>query len=103
MRAARTIHAVMAESLRSTSSCQQWRRRRCPSRFCQYSAGMLRSVAVLLLDELAVFEFGVLCEVFGLDRTDDGVPRLEFRVCGMRAGEPVTTTGHVQIVPERGL
>ena len=64
---------------------------------------MLRSVAVLVLDELAVFEFGVLCEVFGLDRTDDGVPRLDFRVCGIRAGEPVTTTGHVQIVPERGL
>ena len=43
---------------------------------------MLRSVAVLVLDELAVFEFGVLCEVFGLDRTDDGVPLLDFRVCG---------------------
>ena len=27
----------------------------------------MRSVAVLVLDELAVFEFGVLCEVFGLD------------------------------------
>jgi AraC family transcriptional activator FtrA len=64
---------------------------------------MLRSVAVLVLDELAVFEFGVLCEVFGLDRTDDGVPLLDFRVCGLRAGEPVTTTGHVQVVPERGL
>jgi transcriptional regulator GlxA family with amidase domain len=64
---------------------------------------MLRSVAVLVLDELAVFEFGVLCEVFGLDRTDDGVPLIDFRVCGLRAGEPVTTTGHVQVVPERGL
>lgn len=64
---------------------------------------MLRSVAVLVLDELAVFEFGVLCEVFGLDRTDDGVPRLDFRVCGPRAGLPVSTTGGVQVVPEHGL
>lgn len=64
---------------------------------------MLRSVAVLVLDELAVFEFGVLCEVFGMDRTEDGVPLLEFRVCGMRAGEPVTTTGGVQVVPEHGI
>ena len=64
---------------------------------------MLRSVAVLVLDKLAVFEFGVLCEVFGTDRTEDGVPLLEFRVCGLRAGEPVSTTGGVQVVPEHGL
>jgi AraC family transcriptional activator FtrA len=64
---------------------------------------MLRSVAVLVLDELAVFEFGVLCEVFGLDRSDDGVPLLDFRVCGVRPGEPVSTTGGVQIVAEHGL
>ena len=63
----------------------------------------MRSVAVLVLDELAVFEFGVLCEVFGLDRTDDGVPLLDFRVCGVRAGEPVSTTGGVQVVPAHGL
>jgi AraC family transcriptional regulator, transcriptional activator FtrA len=64
---------------------------------------MLRSVAVLLLDQLAVFEFGVLCEVFGMDRRDDGVPLLEFRVCGLRAGEPITTTSGVQVVPQHGL
>src|SRR5919112_5447524 len=64
---------------------------------------MLRSVAVLVLDELAVFEFGVLCEVFGMDRTDDGVPLLDFRVCGVEAGRPVSTTGGVQVVPEHGL
>jgi AraC family transcriptional regulator, transcriptional activator FtrA len=64
---------------------------------------MLRSVSVLLLDQLAVFEFGVLCEVFGMDRRDDGVPLLEFRVCGLRAGEPITTTSGVQVVPQHGL
>ena len=64
---------------------------------------MLCSVAVLVLDELAVFEFGVLCEVFGMDRTDDGVPLLDFRVCGPVAGEPVSTRGGVQVVPAHGL
>src|SRR4051812_20558234 len=102
-RAKRRIHAVMAGSLRSTTSCQQWRRRHPPSKYCHYTVGMLRSVAVLVLDELAVFEFGVLCEVFGMDRTDDGVPLLDFRVCGVRGGEPVSTTGGVQVVPEHGL
>jgi transcriptional regulator GlxA family with amidase domain len=66
-------------------------------------AAMLRSVAVLVLDRLAVFEFGVLCEVFGLDRSDDGLPVLDFRVCGVEAGRPVSTTGGVQVVPEHGL
>ena len=64
---------------------------------------MLRSVSVLLLDELAVFEFGVLCEVFGQDRTADGIPLLDFRVCGTRAGQPVTTTAGVHVVPPHGL
>ena len=34
----------------------------------------LGSVSVLVLDNLAVFEFGVICEVFGVDRSNDGVP-----------------------------
>lgn len=64
---------------------------------------MLRSVAVLVLDELFVFEYGMLEQVFGLDRTADGLPRIEFRVCGVRAGEPVRTTGGVQVLPAWGL
>ncbi|MDT7580463.1 MAG: hypothetical protein QOK35_1727, partial [Pseudonocardiales bacterium] len=60
-------------------------------------------MAVLVLDELAVFEFGVLCEVFGMDRTEDGVPLIDFRVCGVRAGEPVSTSTGVQVVPAHGL
>lgn len=64
---------------------------------------MLRSVAALLLEDLAVFEFGVLCEVFGIDRTADGVPAFDFRVCGTEAGRPLRTTTGVQVVPEYGL
>ncbi len=41
---------------------------------------VLRSVAVVALPGVAPFELGVLCEVFGVDRTDQGVPALDFRV-----------------------
>jgi transcriptional regulator GlxA family with amidase domain len=64
---------------------------------------MLKTVAVLLVADFAPFEFGVLCEVFGIDRTDDGVPPIEFRVCCERPGEPLTTSVGVSMVPELGL
>jgi transcriptional regulator GlxA family with amidase domain len=64
---------------------------------------MLRSVAVVLIDGVAPFEFGVVCEVFGIDRTEDGVPSFEFRVCGERPGEPVGANVGVRMIPEFGL
>ena len=64
---------------------------------------MLKTVAVILIDDSAPFEFGVVCEVFGIDRTDDGVPPFDFRVCGERAGEPVRLNVGAQLVPEYGL
>lgn len=63
----------------------------------------LRSVAVVLQDPVAMFEFGVLTEVFGIDRTDDGVPPFDFRVCGERPGEPLLGTGGTQVVAPLGL
>ncbi|MBY8885570.1 helix-turn-helix domain-containing protein [Streptomyces sp. PTM05] len=64
---------------------------------------MLRTIAAVLVDGTAPFEFGVVCEVFGIDRTMDGVPPMEFRVCGERPGEPLTTEVGVGIVPTHGL
>jgi transcriptional regulator GlxA family with amidase domain len=64
---------------------------------------MLRSVAVVLIDEFAPFEFGVLCEVFGIDRTDEGVPPIEFRVCAEHPGQPLRSSVGVRMVPELGL
>ncbi|WP_392543093.1 GlxA family transcriptional regulator [Oryzobacter telluris] len=45
----------------------------------------LRSVAVLLQEPVALFEYGVLAEVFGIDRTDEGVPAFDYRVCSEEA------------------
>jgi transcriptional regulator GlxA family with amidase domain len=65
---------------------------------------MLKTVATVLIDEVAPFEFGVICEVFGIDRTEDGVPPFEFRVCGERPGEPLrSTVPGVQMIPANGL
>ena len=46
---------------------------------------MLQNVAVVVLDGFEPFELGVLCEVFGTDRTDEGLPGYDFAVV---AGEP---------------
>ena len=46
----------------------------------------LKSVAVLLQEPVALFEFGVLAEVFGMDRTDAGVPAFDYRVCAETPG-----------------
>lgn len=63
----------------------------------------MRTVAAVVFDGLAPFEFGVVCEVFGIDRTDDDVPSFDFRVCGPEAGRPVTLSVGASVVPERGL
>jgi transcriptional regulator GlxA family with amidase domain len=46
---------------------------------------MLKDVAAVVLNGFAPFELGVACEVFGVDRTDDGLPAYDFAVV---AGEP---------------
>ena len=51
----------------------------------------LSTVSVILIEPVAVFEFGVAVEVFGLDRTDDGVPPFDFRVCSINPGRPLAT------------
>ncbi|MGH3730248.1 MAG: DJ-1/PfpI family protein, partial [Micromonosporaceae bacterium] len=64
---------------------------------------MVKTVAVVLIDGVAPFEFGVICEVFGINRAEDGVPPFDFRVCGERPGEPVPTSVGVQLTPAHGL
>jgi AraC family transcriptional activator FtrA len=65
--------------------------------------GMLQTVAAVLMPGVAPFEFGVLCEVFGIDRTEEGVPRIDFRVCGERPGEPLPTSVAAELTPSSGL
>jgi AraC family transcriptional activator FtrA len=53
----------------------------------------MRNVAAVVGSRVAGFELGILCQVFGLDRSDDGLPTYDFAVCGPRPGLVPSTSG----------
>src|SRR6266581_3578135 len=63
---------------------------------------VLRNVAVVVVNGFLPFEFGTICEVFGIDRSDDGLPSYDFAVV---AGEPPPLRAHndFTIQPSAGL
>jgi transcriptional regulator GlxA family with amidase domain len=63
---------------------------------------MVRKVAVIALPDVAVFELGVFCELFGYDRTADGLPGYDFAVCSPD-GRPVRTHAGFSISPDHDL
>jgi len=63
----------------------------------------LSSVAVVLPNRPALFELGVVNEVFGVDRTDDGVPYIDYRACSERPGEPIAMANGVSITTSHSL
>ncbi|HEV7709168.1 MAG TPA: DJ-1/PfpI family protein, partial [Asanoa sp.] len=63
---------------------------------------MLRNVAVIVMDGVAAFELGVLCEVFGTDRTADGFPGYRFDLCSPDGG-PVRTQNGFGLTPAADL
>jgi AraC family transcriptional regulator, transcriptional activator FtrA len=66
---------------------------------------MLRSVSVIVLEPIAVFEFGLAVEVFGIDRRDEGLEPFDFRVCAVEPGRPLATKNAdpFTITPQLGL
>ena len=64
---------------------------------------MLKKVAVVLHRQVALFEFGVVNEVFGLDRTDDGVPAFEFLIASPDPGVPLSIGHGAAVVPPHAL
>lgn len=50
---------------------------------------MLKSVAVIVVPNFSIFEFGTAFEVFGIDRSarGSGVPAFDFRVCTPEPGD----------------
>jgi transcriptional regulator GlxA family with amidase domain len=53
----------------------------------------MQSVVALVGNSAAAFELGIVCQVFGLDRSDDGLPDHDFAVCGPVPGSVQTTSG----------
>jgi transcriptional regulator GlxA family with amidase domain len=63
---------------------------------------MLRDVAVVVLNGFEPFEFGVVCEVFGIDRSDDGLPVYDFAVVAGEQG-PIRARNDFTIETRHGL
>ncbi|MEU2153970.1 helix-turn-helix domain-containing protein [Streptomyces sp. NPDC019396] len=63
---------------------------------------MLKNVAAVLLDGVHPFELGVLCEVFGLDRSDDGLPVYDFAAVSAE-GRRLRTHAGFTLEVEHGL
>jgi transcriptional regulator GlxA family with amidase domain len=60
---------------------------------------VLRNVAVAVAQETPVFEVGVACEVFGFDRTADGLPGYDFAVCAVEPPPIRTSSGFLIDTP----
>jgi transcriptional regulator GlxA family with amidase domain len=63
---------------------------------------MLRKIVCLALPGMAPFEFGVICEVFGIDRSEHGGPVFDFHVTAAEPG-PVRTKMGFEIVVHEDL
>jgi transcriptional regulator GlxA family with amidase domain len=63
---------------------------------------VLANVAVVVVNGFLPFEFGTICEVFGVDRADDGLPSYDFAVV---SGEPPPLRAHIDftIASSHGL
>jgi transcriptional regulator GlxA family with amidase domain len=61
----------------------------------------LRKVAILLFPGMHPFEFGVACEAFGVDRSDQGLPVYEFVAASETADPVATTNGFTITTPHR--
>ncbi|MGW7207802.1 helix-turn-helix domain-containing protein [Streptomyces sp. NPDC054837] len=64
---------------------------------------MLKNVAAVLLDGVHPFELGVICEVFGIDRSDEGLPTYEFAVASAEGPSLTTHVGGLTVGTPYGL
>ncbi len=87
------------------TACLQWQQCHYWMTSCQpvwHTRIVLRNVAVVVVNGFLPFEFGTICEVFGVDRADDRLPPYELSVV---AGEPPPVRAHndFTINPSCGL
>ncbi|OQR60572.1 AraC family transcriptional regulator [Streptomyces maremycinicus] len=64
---------------------------------------MLNNVAAVLVDGVHPFELGVVCEVFGLDRSDEGLPVYDFAVVSAEGPVLGTHVGGLTVSTPYGL
>jgi transcriptional regulator GlxA family with amidase domain len=61
---------------------------------------MLEKVVLLAIPGVAPFEFGVVCEVFGIDRSDTGGPRFSFAIATADPGPVPTSLGYDMLITD---
>jgi transcriptional regulator GlxA family with amidase domain len=59
---------------------------------------MLKKIALLALPGVAPFEFGVVCEVFGIDRSEMGGPKFDFVIATADPGPVRTSLGYTMSI-----
>lgn len=59
---------------------------------------MLKNIVVLAIPGIAPFEFGVICEVFGVDRSESGGPTFDFTIATAKPGRVPTNLGFDMVV-----
>jgi transcriptional regulator GlxA family with amidase domain len=59
---------------------------------------MLQNVVLLAIPGVAPFEFGVVCEVFGVDRSDMGGPTFDFTIVTADPGPVETSLGYDMVI-----
>ncbi|MDO9395746.1 MAG: DJ-1/PfpI family protein, partial [Herbiconiux sp.] len=59
---------------------------------------MLKKVVLLALPGVAPFEFGVVCEVFGIDRREHGGPEFDFSIAAAEPGPVRTSLGYDMLI-----
>jgi transcriptional regulator GlxA family with amidase domain len=64
---------------------------------------MVRNVAAVALEGVSPFELSIFSEVFGIDRTDRGLPAYDFAVATLDPRRPVRTAGGFDMVVRHGL
>ena len=64
--------------------------------------GMLSNVALYVHEDSGTFGLGVASEVFGVDRTSEGLPAYDFAVCALEPG-PVRMDAGLVINVEHGI
>jgi transcriptional regulator GlxA family with amidase domain len=63
---------------------------------------VLQTIACIAIPQMAPFEFGVICEVFGIDRSEQGGPTFDFHVVAAEPG-PIPTKLGFDVVVHEGL
>lgn len=92
----------MATTMLRPRRRDEWQRCLDASRSCHYSAAMLNDVVALVGEGLAAFELGVVAEVFGIDRSEGGLPVYDFAVAAIDP-VPLTTSSGFQVSTQHGL